>query len=252
MYSHPSARSRIHKKHQRCIHGAVLFLLLIAFVSGTPLMADSIAANESQTSSADTEAAIQAFLKKFDPENYSKEEETDGFDFLYTSNIFSAFDYQIYGGRISSRIDKTIVRVEGDTGDVNTIARILELENILVQGSTVPLRGEASELELKSHLIGQSINFVAPWMAVWYNSYRSPRLGFAQTWFRMGMYLLADGLMVLAGGTKFFAEGFDSSANGGLIAGALLLPRIVGAVQTANLTRGHNRLVEFKYTFYLD
>ncbi|MCR9143907.1 MAG: hypothetical protein NXI24_16795 [bacterium] len=227
-------------------------LLCLPAIGATALYADGVTANESQLSSAETEEAIQAFLTKFDPERFNREEETDGFDFLFNSSLFSAFDYQIYGGRISARIDQSIVRVEGDTGDVETLTRILELENILKPGSTAPPRGEAVPLDYKSHWIGQGLNFLAPWLGVFYNSYASPRLSFGQTWLRAGLYFLADGLMVAAGGTKFFSEGFDSSENGGLIAGMLVLPRIVGAVQTANLNRGHNRLVEFKYTFYFD
>jgi hypothetical protein len=217
-----------------------------------PLFADSVSAHESRLSSEETNEAVEAFLTRFDPERFSREEETEGFDFLFTSNLLSAFDYQIFGGSISARIDQTIVRVEGDSGDVATMSRILELENILKPGSTVPLQGEAVPLDYKSHWIGQGLNLLAPWLGVFYNSYHSPRLSFGQTWFRAGMYLLADGLMIVIGGTKFFSEGFDSSENGGLIAGMLVLPRIVGAVQTANLNRGHNRLVEFKYTFYFD
>lgn len=227
-------------------------LLFVPVIGSSPIFADGIASNESQLSSEETSLAIEAFLNKLDPERFTSEEETDGFDFLYTSDIFSPFDYQIYGGRISARIEQTIVRVEGDTGDVGTISRVLELENILKPGSTVPPRGEAVQLDYKSHWIGQGMNLVAPWLGVFYNGYRSPRLSTGQMWFRAGMYLLADGLMVAAGGTQFFSEGFDSSKNGGLIAGMLVIPRVIGAVQTANLNRGQNRLVEFKYTFYLD
>lgn len=227
-------------------------LLCLSFSGGSAIFADSVLTYESQLGNAETDQAIEEFLNRFDPDRFSREEETEGFDFLFTSNLMSAFDYQIYGGRISARIDQAIVRVEGDSGDVETLSRILEIENILKPGSTVPLKGEAVALDYKSHWVGQGLNLVAPWLSVFYNGYRSPRMTLGQTWLRAGLYFLADGLMVAAGGTKFFSEGFDSSANGGLIAGMLVLPRVVGAVQTANLNRGHNRLVEFKYTFYFD
>lgn len=241
------------RRSPRCaLHTGLAVLFLLSPLFGKSIFADAISANESRLRSEETEQAIEAVLKKFDPERFSREEETEGFDFLFTSNVLSAFDYQIYGGRISSRIDTTVVRVEGDSGDVYTLSRVLELENILQEGSTAPPLGEAVALDPKSHWIGQGLNLVAPWLGVFYNGYRSPRLTLGQTWFRAGMYFLADGFLVLVGGTKFFSERFDSSANGGNIAAALVLPRIVGAVQTANLNRGHNRLVEFKYTFYLD
>lgn len=229
----------------------IALLIFLLPISGT-LLADSAVAKEAQQDSAATRAAIDAWLQKFDPNSYASAEETEGFDFLFTSSFFGAFDYSIYGGRISSRIDQTVVRVEGDTGDAFGVARMLELEGILKPGETAPYKGEARKLDPKSQWIGQGLNFVAPWISVFYSSYDSPRLGFGQTWLRAGLYFLADALMIAMGGTNFFQEGFDSAENGGLIGGLLALPRLVGAVQSYNLTRGHNRMAEFKYTFYLD
>lgn len=241
---------------QRSLFGLGLGLLLLALFSQNPLLADSAVAKEAQQDSAATRAAIDAWLTKFDPNAYSTAEETEGFDFLFTSSFFGAFDYDIYGGSISSRIDQTVVRIEGGTGDAFAVARMLELEGILKPGETVPYSSkeppEAVALDPKSQWIGQGLNLVAPWISVFYSSYDSPRLGFGQTWLRAGLYFLADAFMVAMGGTNFFQEGFDSSENGGLIGGLLVLPRIVGAVQSYNLTRGHNRMAEFKYTFYFD
>lgn len=211
-------------------------------------------AHESDVNIDEARWALDRFLFRFDRGYYYGDEDTEGFHFLYSSHPLSAFSYDIYGTTVSSTINRTILRVEGGDGDAQTMARVLELEGLIAKGSTVPAdaKGDPVVLSEKSHLISQSLNLAAPWLGVWYNTYNTPRLTLGQTWFRFGAYFLADGFLLWAGGTKLWSGKFDASKNGEYIIGALAIPRTIGAVQSFNLVRGHNKLAEFKYTFYLD
>ena len=234
----------------------VAAFLLLALCAGlaSPVFGDSAAAFESDLEQEAARQAIYNLLFSFDRGNFVAEPETEGFHFYFQNRFSSAFDYNILGGHISSRISRTVIRFEGDTGDVRTMARILELENIIVAGSTTPAgeHSEAQPLEEKWHTLSQGLNLVAPWLSVLHASYNSPRLSTGQTVFRFFAYLLTDGLMVWVGGTNLFSEPFDAAKNGGNIAAALAIPRLIGAVQHFNLIRGHNRIANLGYTFYLD
>lgn len=235
----------------------VLFLcvLLMPAFGGAALYADSVGMYESELSEAEAQQALEDFLNKFDPDAFTFEDETEGFHFYVSSDLFSAYHYNIYGVHITSTIPETVIRLEGDTGDVQTLSRILEQENIIKAGSTLPPDVEGKEpvpLEPKSHWISQSLNWVAPWLSVLHASWNSPRLSTGQTLFRFCAYFLMDGLMLWAGGTGLWSGPFDLSENGGAAAAAMLLPRIYGSFQHANLIRGHNRIAEMGYTFYID
>ncbi len=227
---------------------------LAATVLVFPASLQAQVAHESELTIEEARWALDRFLYGFDRGSYFSDDETEGFHFLYSSHPLSAFDYDIYGTTVSSSIDQTVIRIEGGTGDAETMARVLELEGLLTKGSTVPAdaSGDPVALSEKSHLISQSLNLAAPWLGIWYNTYNTPRLSLGQTWFRFGAYFLADGLLLWAGGTKLWSGKFDAGENQAYIIGALAIPRAVGALQSFNLVRGHNKLAELKYTFYLD
>ncbi len=235
-------------------------------VTVTSALADARRSYESPLQAADLRARTQDVLRKLDANGFYANEETQGFSFLLSNRWRSPFTYDIFGGSISSTIPNAIVRLEGDAGDVLSLARVLALEGVITDG-TVHAEGEKPvPLERKSHLVGQGLNLLAPWASVLYLSWDSPRLTRGQTWFRALAFFLADVLIVFTAGTDFFRQEYgrqcpsagklmgtcsDRSHPEGMAAG-LLLVRMVGAWQSANLARGHNQLAELKYTFYLD
>lgn len=225
-------------------------LVCVPFLS--KLNADSVRSYESQHNLDSTNDQITKLLKSFDDSMY-KDDESEGFSFRLNSGFWSPFNYDLFSGTLSLNNKLVIVRLEGDSGDVHTISRILEEANILKKGSTKPSEPiEPQKLEEKYHTISQSLNLVAPWLAVLHASWNSPRLTTGQTVFRFTAYLLIDGLMVWAGGTGLWQEPFNVKKYGGSIAAALAIPRLFGIWQHANLIRGHNRTVKLGYTFYLD
>lgn len=237
------------------INSIILSLLVGSGFLINPLFAESVRSYESRQKIEPTKKKLSDFLKGLDGSIYP-DSETEGMQWHYSTGVLSAFNYDIYAGTISASNPTTVVRLEGDTGDILTMARILELEGILVEGASAPpydtSNTSATKLEEKNHIYSQGLNLAAPWLAVIHASWNSPRLTTGQTVFRFISYFFFDGLMVWAGGTGLWQESFNIKKYGGSIAAALAIPRLIGSVQHANLIRGHNRIARMGYTFYID
>ncbi len=227
-------------------------LFLLSALIATPLAAQSARSFESALNPEQARAEAERILNKVDPGAFDPEPNTEGFLWRFDSQLFSAFSYGIFGGVVSARNPRTVLRIEGAAGDVRILARILEQENLIPAGSTLFPEREPVALETKSHLSAQGLNLIAPWLGVLYTSWDSPRLTRGQTWFRFLGYFFLDAVLISAAGTNFYQESFDTSKRGGAVAAAVLIPRMLGAWQAADLIRGHNRLAELKYTFYID
>lgn len=156
---------------------------------------------------------------------------------------------------------------------MDVLTRILQIEKIIIKPDVEAENGVTPlPLEPKSHLAAQGLNLIAPWLSVLYTSSNSPKISTGQTVFRFLSYFFADLFFVWAGGRNYFLkyttnrDQFESLTNtsqdrttrwnphqnAGKIAAGLVLMRIIGAVQENYAIRGHNKLVELKYTFYLD
>lgn len=231
-------------------------VLLFAVFLGTyflpsSVLADSFGVYETPLTLQQAEARLPGILDEFHKEGYSEEEETLGFNKAYSSDFFSPYNYTLYSGTISLENQKAMIRLEGDSGDVQSVTRILELKGLI----EVPRRDflpDPVPLTEKSHLYAQGLNLLAPWAGVMYSSWQSPRLTTGQTYFRTITYFLVDSLLIWAAGRNWFQESFDLSRNGGQVAAVMVLTRSIGAFQSANLIRGHNRFARLGYTFYLD
>lgn len=231
----------------------ITIILGAGLLGASSLRAESFAVFESPLSVTDSRYQIDHLLWQLDDYRYDKENESLGFSYLFSSRFFSPYSYDIYGGNISRKIPTTIIRLEGGTGDVRLLARILEQKQMI----RTPPREEvekhpARPLDPKSHLVAQGLNLLAPWGAVLYASWDSPRLSSGQTWFRFLTYFFFDLFMVYGGGSNWFRESFQPGKYSANITAGLVFMRLIGAVQQANLIRGHNRVAELKYTFYLD
>ncbi len=226
--------------------------LLLSLLISAPLAAQSARSYESALNVEQARAEAERILNKIDPGAFNPEPNTEGFVWRFDSQLLSAFSYGIFGGVVSARNPRTVLRIEGAAGDVRILARIMEQENLIPAGSTLFPGREPVALEEKSHLSAQSLNLLAPWLGVLYTSWDSPRLTRGQTWFRFLGYFFLDAVLISAAGTNFYQESFDTSKRGGAVAAAVLIPRMLGAWQAADLIRGHNRLAELKYTFYID
>jgi hypothetical protein len=225
--------------------------LVLALAAG-PLWADTFRSYESPDTPEVLRWKLVALLDRLDRNNYGYEPETLGFSFAYYNLITSPFSYNLYAGTVSARQPITVLRLEGNTGDVYTLSHVLRQEK-LVQFEDPAAPGDMqlryAPLEEKYHSIGQPLNWVAPWLGVLHSSYNSPRLSSGQTVFRFSMYLGLDVVLVWAAGRNWFRDKWDGQKYAGNIAAALFVPRLVGAAQSFNQVRGHNRLVEMKYTF---
>lgn len=227
--------------------GVTLFGLVLA-----PLAAESKRFFESDIPADDLQSSVDKALRKIDPDGFVSRKETAGFRFVLGSRWISPFSYEIYGGTISASIKQSILRFEGRTGDIESIARVIELEKVLKDETVHPAGSKPSELSQKSHGIAQGLNLLAPWMGVLYSSYHSPRLTTGQTVFRFFTYFLLDAFVIYASGSDLFRQSYNATDNTQARAAGLILLRVIGSSQQFNLTRGHNRLAELKYTFYLD
>lgn len=226
--------------------------LLIVTLAAGPLAADTFRSFESPDTPEVLRWKLVALLDRLDRNNYAYEPETLGFTFAYHDRFTSPFSYNIYAGTVSEKQPVTVVRIEGNTGDVYTLSHVFRQEK-LIRFEDPTLRADEqyryAELTEKYHVIGQPLNWVAPWLGVLHSSYNSPRMSTGQTVFRFSMYFGIDAVLVWAAGRNWFRDKWDGQKYAGNIAAALFVPRLVGAVQSFNLVRGHNRLVEMKYTF---
>ncbi|MBI41706.1 MAG: hypothetical protein CMF59_19095 [Leptospiraceae bacterium] len=231
--------------------GKILTIALICALSTSGLAADTFGVYQTPLELQVAESKLPGILDEFQKDGYSEEEETLGFSKAWSSDFFSPYNYSIYTGTVSLNNKNTIIRLEGDSGDVKSITRILELKGFI----EVPRQEYLPEpitLYEKSHLYAQGLNFLAPWAGVMYTSWDSPRLTTGQTYYRTIMYFLVDSFLIWAAGRNWFQEPFDISKNGGQVAAVMVLTRSIGAFQSANLIRGHNRFARMGYTFYLE
>ncbi len=197
-------------------------------------------------------AEVTRTLDTIDPDGYNMPEETSGFYSIYSSGFFSPFDYKIFVGRISNTNPTSIIRVEASEGDGLVISRILE-SNGAIKDDSIPYPTDAARKSSeKSYFISQSLNLIAPWLAIPYNGYDSPSLSRGQIWYNSALYFLADIILAGAGGTNFFQERFDASEHGDLILAGLAINRLVGSIQSIHSVRANNRTVKLEYTFYFD
>ena len=239
-----------------CLRVSPLALLFIAILPGiaptAPVQADSVRAFESPEKAENLKIGLEKVLEELNPNRFYADEETLGFTFLFRSKFLSPYSYSIFGGPISSRNPLAILRLEGGTGDVDMLARILEQKKIITREQAYPPEAQLAPLESKSHLVGQGLNLLAPWAGVLYSSYGSPRLSRGQTWFRALGFFTLDVFFVLGGGSNWFRESYQPGKYGTNIAIGLALTRMLGAYQQMDLIQGHNRVAELKYTFYLE
>ena len=232
---------------------AAIFFLLCASAA-LPLsflQAQSVRSYESELELSELEKAIERVLKKADKGRYAAEEETLGFSQRYTNGWFSAFCYDIYVGKIFAARKQTLVRIEGDPGDVDTLARVLELEGVIKKGSTGPRSAAAElyQLDDKSYIFSQGLNVLSPALSIIYQSYQSPRLRTSQAVGRALGYLFLDILAYWIGGARFFTTRHKPAANRMYIMWWWGINRAFGAGQAFNIVRGHNHLIQFGYSF---
>ncbi len=187
-------------------------------------------------------------LDKLDRNGYLEEDETLGFASRIENRWLSPFSYDFYFGTVSTKNNTPVIRVEGTSGDVRMMTRILEIEKIINPPADTSGR-DYRPLSSKYQAIAQPLNLIAPWIGVLYTSYHSPRLSTGQTVFRFITYFLADALLTWAAGRDWFRHPFDAVKYRDNIIAVLAVPRLIGAVQTFNLVRGHNRVVDLKFTF---
>ena len=228
-----------------------LLLPIVCLLAASNLSADTFGVYQTPLEIQIAETKLPALLDEFQKDGYTEEEETLGFSKAWSSDFFSPFNYSIYTGTVSLENKSALIRLEGDSGDVKSITRILEIKGFI----DVPRQEYLPEpitLTEKSHFYAQGLNLIAPWAGVMYTSWDSPRLTTGQTYFRGIMYFIVDSMLIWAAGRNWFQEPFDLSKNGGQVAAVMILTRSIGAFQSANLVRGHNRFARLGYTFYLE
>jgi hypothetical protein len=225
-----------------------LILITMLLLTSQNIFAEGIRIFESAKSEKETKETLEVVLGKMDPNGYKTPKKTLGFSYLYKNRWLSPFKYAIYIGPIKADKPQTIVRIEGNQGDAYMIDHILSIHGLKKYPDSLE-----NDLKLKNkyHIFAQGINVYAPWAAMVYNGYQSPRMTTKQTFSRFLFYFIMDAVVIYAGGTNWFQEKFNVNTYRGNIAAGLLLVRVIGAIDSANMVRGHNRIAELKYTFPL-
>ncbi len=212
-----------------------------------PLKADNVRAFISPHSIENLQEKIEGLLKKIDANNFNQEEDSQGFLLRYSNGWFSAYDYNIYASDASKGSKQSLIRIEGDKGDVLSLGRILEIEKII----NPPINDsiETKPLHSKYHIFAQPLNLLSPSISIIYQNYASPRLATDQATWRAITYIGLDILAYWIGGTGFFRTRHSPERNREVMLLCLGANRAVGAVQAFNVVRGHNNLLQFGYTF---
>ena len=230
-----------------------LIVELVLFSAPSRLFAESVRSFESPLSLKLLKEKLEKTLSKIDEENFHREEETEGFAYRYENSWLSPYEYDIYLGTVFASKKKgggkAIVRIEGDRGDTQMIARILDIEGIINKDSSLREDGRLYNPESKYHIFAQPINLISPSLSVLYQSYNSPRLSKRQTISRSINYLLLDILAYWIGGNVFFTTSHDPKENRDTMLLFFALNRSIGLVQSFNVVRGHNNLLRFGYSF---
>ena len=227
---------------------------LLFFASGHFLLAQTSGVYESARDVEITRARVEEILNRLDEGNFHFSEETAGFDFMIESGFFSPFDYRIYGGPLSEKKPRTIIRMESGRGDVDVFASIFYRESLLAESPFLlsPDDPAFRPLAPKSHIPAQGANLIAPSLGVLEASRNSPRLSGKETLWQFLGYLALDAVIYRAAGSRWFQTGFRPGENQNNIVAGLLAIRLYGAFRNANLVRGHNRIAILGYTFALE
>jgi hypothetical protein len=248
-------------------------VLMLTILSGE-LGAESFRSFESPSSQDEAKKKIEDVLNKIAPNGYRYLPETIGFSCLIEERWNSPFEYRIFIGAVSKKIPTTLIRIEGDDGEVRTLSRVFELEGIYSSGK--PEEG-MKPLHRKSHIVSQGLNWIAPWIGTFYDGYHSPRITTKEMFMRSFYYFLYDAFAVYAGSRNFFVgkpkkkypsitfedindglskvlpQYFESrdpiQENAGGIMALMFLSRAFASYDSFRMTSGHNTLVELKYTF---
>ena len=236
---------------------ATVWLALHIF--SPPLQAENVAIFDSPHSNAMTRSEVERVLKMIDPDGYKAVDETAGFTTHFTDRWSSPYSYDFFIGPVSTKDPQPVIRIEGPDGEVRILSRALELEGVINPrfnpdnlANIDPLNPDPNYVPgYKYHFFSQSLNLVAPWIAVWYHTYDSPLYSSNQTWVRFILYFIADAFVVYAGGTNGFQERFQPDKYWYNIAAGLAAVRMVGAIQSFNYVRANNRVAELKYSFDL-
>lgn len=244
------------------------FRLLIVVLSLLP--AQLLIASESfeiTTSVEDTNLRIVKLLNKITDNSLRSIESTGGFNYRYRSGLLSPFRFNVYIGKLSKKSEDSIVRIEATkNGEAKLLKTILEVE---LNKNSNTYRFEQA-LTPKYHFLSQSLNLISPAASVFYNSKNSPFYTTSDTVVKMSTYMLIDiAILALAAfyinnnnvGEKSVYDDllgksgpkrgmFDpQSPHGGLVLGALLIPRIFRSVEGFHDTAAQNRIAELSYTY---
>ena len=229
----------------------IIFYLII-ITNFNILKSESFRAFETTYNLNELKVNLEKVLNKIDKGHYKQKTQTDGFNFHYVNKISSPYEYDIYISKIFANKDKTILRVEGASGDALVISRILDLENVIKKDSSLFGTSQVYKPDYKYHILAQGINIFSPALSIIYQSKNSPMLSKNQALIRGFVYLGLDILAIWIGGNNFFRTSIQLEENKSLIAVWLLTNRIAGMGQAINVIRGHNNIVQFGYTFPIE
>jgi len=245
---------------------AACALLAAASLQAKP----SFRAYETPLSIEKTKESVEPVLEKLKSSGYQYRTRTMGFSYLITDRWNSPYTFELYIGKITTNHPKTLIRLEGPEGQIESLARILEVEKILSTGRS---EEGARPLSKKHYVVAQGLNWIAPWIGTAYEGYHSPLLTKRQMFKRMLYYFAYDAFVIAAGSNNFFIPRKRSPFEWGIynlkqlsgiqdllggppadhrkqnIIAALLLGRLFASIQSVQLIRGHNNLAELKYTF---
>jgi len=152
----------------------ILYFLGAVFVisSGT-LYSQSIATYESSLKPLEARNNVEEILNQMDREGFYYKKKTMGFSYLISNRFLSPYSYRIYIGTISSKIPTTIIRLEGNRGDMQMLTAMMRQDLIIRTNKEIPENYSPENLLEKSHLAAQGLNIIGPGIRLNRNNYVS-------------------------------------------------------------------------------
>lgn len=238
----------------------IITFLLVLYLVASPLFAFEII--ESQDSVEDLNLKTVKLLNKLTEDKIEPVEKTRGFNYRYSPVWYSPFKYDVYVGKFLKKSQSSLLRIEAPRKGEEKFLKLLIRDEL---GLSYDENKEIlPPIKKKSHLISQTLNLVAPYIAIPYNSYKSPLYSSGDTWGKAGIYFLIDAVII--GLFAIYAENTTKTKSvgdrlllkegpntldllrgeySGLVFSFLAVPRLIRAFDIYNEVASQNRYYEF-------
>jgi hypothetical protein len=198
------------------------------------------------------QVTVKNTMQKFGSVTPSKE--TEGYLYSYEVGFFHPYDVKLFvGSHLGGDGSSSIVRVEGDRNDTRI------LQDVLSQDFKLKDREYKKTYPEKSILAGHVLNLISPGFSHMYGAIDTPRRDLLSGTLVGITYMIIDFTLYMFSSQGFFFNNNWNAFSAGAIknnwpwmVGTMGTFRVLTALDTQLLLRGHNKTIELGYKFRLE